>query len=1188
MNKKINFIASILFVMLIFEASLFSCAAEDIFLYVSPNGNDNWAGTASAPLKTPEGARKKVRGIKKGNGNIHIIFHEGDYEFTEPLTFNGGDAGTEWAKIYYEAAANEDVNFVGSKKIDFSEAAIVTDEKILERLPETSRGKVVQIDLKKSGIKSLEYVDFMKNQGNVISDISLFLNNKEQMIAQWPNGRANFTTAGATYDKNGKFQSKDPETKRWGNVKESYLYGFFSQDYNFDKTKLGEVDPENNTLTFAHPLGGGVIQDTATRRYQAFNLLEELDVASEWYIDRENLILYYFPPYELSQNDKIELAINKDVMVKLTSYDNNNKDNMHIVFKGINFSKTVGDVFNISADYVTIDDCIFEYIGGIAIENSGEFVDVKNNVFTKVNNYLMRSIDYTSNAKSKDDPIYFRNNYIYDCTNYVSQGCQAVVSEDQNVTVENNTFHYSQAAAMSSGWTSREVKFRYNECYNLMKERADIGMVYTGKSRYYHNFEVAYNYLYDFNQKTEFFEAGGQAIYMDDLYGGAYIHHNIVVNGGGGIQIGGGHHNTVESNVIIDVVTKPLVTDNRGEQWSYDWVGTFLPQAQTSLSYDRVVKRNPGIWDTIDTDKLNLPLNNALVDNVSNCDFSYNSRFKELGIIHNNIKVDNLDSFVNPEKGDYRIKSDSELASSLSDPWTEKGFDIFKVGVSSEVKEKLFERNGSFSLVYPKNGDVEVNALKAELHWEQAFTADEYVVTIATDRDMKNVIEIIETPYNRAEPQKLETGGKTYYWTVTAKNKNFKSPKEWETASEPFKFTTSKYDIIDYITLEYKMSDAKKLKAIMNDTTFEASAKDKVDEALLKAYDVLNSAYGEVTVAEYDAAINSLNEAVDYANKHKIYNYVSIEKENFADTDKWILPEKVTAEPLDEGMKFTTDGSISYAIKEDKKVNEIYTFKAKIDFKDESSLDGSFACFDLFRENVGALCWTDTGYMVIVKRHKIELQKYEKQLGGILNEVSSDIVADEGWHEISYGLIEEPDCYRVVFRIDGETIFDYSDYDKNLTSGYMGFANVAIDSLTLDFSEASSGNMNEAVYKVTAKQYSDSGSWSDGENSRISTTAGDTAVWDIAPGIGRKEIWFALSEGYEYGGNLEISVTYDYNKSREGEEVTKLYTISEENIKDGWCYIDTDDVQAGSFTLKLTNKGGKPIEISAVKTVNAD
>lgn len=1187
MNKIKNFFAGILaFTVLMTESTLFAYAREDIFLHISPEGNDSWAGTVSAPLRTPEGARKKVRGIKKGSGNIHVIFHEGDYEFTRPLQFNGGDNGTEWAKIYYEAAENENVNFVGSKKIDFSEATVVTDEKILEKLPETSRGKVIQVDLKKSGIEAIENVDFMKNKGEVTSDISLFLNNKEQMISQWPNGRWNFTTAGAVYDKNSKFQSKDPEIKRWVGVENGYIYGFFSQDYNFEKAKIKSADSENYTLTIADL--NGTLQDTATRRYQAFNLLEELDVASEWYIDRENLILYYFPPYEFSEKDTIELSLNRETMIQIDSYDSKKRDKMHIIFKGINFSKTLGDVFKINADNITVDNCIFEYIGGIAIENSGEYVDVKNNIFSHVNSYVMRSSDNTSNSKKQDEPVYFRNNYVYDCTNYVAQACQAVASEEQNFIVENNTFHYSQGAAMSAGWTSRENKFRYNECYNLMKERSDIGMVYSGKSRFYHENEYSYNYFYNFNQKTEFFEAGGQGIYMDDLYAGAYIHHNILVDGGGGIQIGGGHHNTVENNIIIDVVNTPLLTDNRGEVWTNDWAGMFLPHAQSSLASERIVKRNPGIWNSINAETIEAPLNNVLADNVSNCSFSYNMRFKELGIIHNNIKVDNLDSFVNPQKGDYRIKSDSELAASLNDPWTEKGFDLFKVGVSENVKQKFFERNGSFKLIYPLNGQTEINVLKPELHWEQAHTADEYVVTIATDPEMKNVIETIETPYNRAEPQKLETGEKTYFWTVEAKNTNFKSPKEWKTTSEPYQFTTSKYDIIDYMMLEYKMRDAEKLKSIMTAETFEADAIVKVEESLSDSKGVLNSPYGTVSVSEYNEAINSLDSAVEYANKHKIYNYVSIDKETFSDKEKWILPEKVTAEPLNEGMKFTTDGSISYAIKEDKKVNEIYTFKAKIDFKDESAMDTSFACFDLFRENVGALCWKDTGYMIIVKRHKIELQKYKKGAGGILKEAASDIVADEGWHEISYGLIEEPDCYRVVFRIDGETIFDYPDYDKNLTSGYMGFANVAIDSLTLDFSEESSGNMNEAFYKVSGKQYSDSGSWTDGENSRISSSAGDTAIWDIAPGIGRKEIWIAVSDGYEYGGNVEISVTYDCNKYREGEEVTKIYTISEENIKDGWCYIDADDVQDGSFTLKLTNKGGKSIEITAVKTVNAD
>ena len=1166
----------------IFTAQSFTvCASENIVLHVSSDGNDSWQGTEDAPLKTPEGARKKARGIKRGNGEIHIIFHEGDYEFAKPLEFNVGDAGTSWAKVYYEAAEGEDVNFTGSKKIDVSEYSYVTDKAVLDRLPESSRESVIQIDLKKSGITELEQVDFTKKPGEVCSDIALFLNNKEQMIAQWPNGRWNFTTYGTIADPNGTLQAKEPEIQRWVNAKDWYIYGFFAQDYNFDKVKGTSVNPENNTFTVAENKG---FSDTATKRYQAFNLLEELDTAMEWYIDRDNLILYYFPPKKLESTDKLELSIYKEPLIRLNSYDNKNRDSMNIVFKGINFSKTVGDVFDINTDCVTVSDCIFEFIGGVGIENEGGNVFIENNVFSHVNNYVMRSTDYYSDKNVKDDPIRFKNNYLYLCSSYVSQACQSIASEDQNFTAEHNTFHYSQGAAMAAGWTSRDNKFMYNECYNLMKERADIGMAYNGKSRYYHDYECAYNYFYDYNQKTDYFEAGGQGIYMDDCYAGAYVHHNILYNGGGGIQIGGGQNNVVENNIIVDMVNTPLLTDNRGEVWNSDWFSLFYPQASDSLQYSRIVKRNPGIWDTVNNN-IRPPLNNVLADNVSNRSFTYNSRFKELGTVKNNITVKDKDSFVNPEKGDYRIKSDSKLAKALSDPWTEKDYDLYSVGAETEIGERLFKRNGNFKLLYPFDGQSEINVKKAELHWEQADTADKYTVKIAADPEMKNIVETLEVSYNYAEPKKLEIGEKTYYWTVTAENTGFKTAKKWETSSGVYSFTTSKYDKIDYAMLEYKIKDAQNLRSIMTEDTYEKEAISIVDTAVSNAKAVLNMPYGTATQEGYEAALNGLSEAVDYANKHKIYHYVALEDEIFSDKDKWILPEGVTAE-VGDGMAFSSQTAQSFAVKDDKKVNELYNFKAKIDFDDSiANKESLFATFDLFRENVGGMAWTDTGYMVIVKQHKIELQKYKNGGGGIIDTVSTDIASDEDWHEYSYGIIEEPDCYRVVFRIDGTTIFDRADYNKNLSNGYMAFGMVNTK-LALNKSEAEITSMDETVYKISGKEYSDTGSWKDGENTRISTALNDTAVWEITPGAGQKELYFAVPEGADLSG-CEITVTYDYIKTREGEEVTRSYTVDAEKIRDGWYYLCTDDAQNGTITVTVTNINGKTLEISAIKTVNA-
>ena len=61
---------------------------EDVLkIYVSVSGNDENPGTEDAPLKTLDGARKKVRLIKKEKP-VEIIFSGGVYRFTDGVVFD--------------------------------------------------------------------------------------------------------------------------------------------------------------------------------------------------------------------------------------------------------------------------------------------------------------------------------------------------------------------------------------------------------------------------------------------------------------------------------------------------------------------------------------------------------------------------------------------------------------------------------------------------------------------------------------------------------------------------------------------------------------------------------------------------------------------------------------------------------------------------------------------------------------------------------------------------------------------------------------------------------------------------------------------------------------------------------------------------------------------------------------------
>ena len=86
--------------------------------YVSPEGNDTAAGTATAPFKPIEGSRNKIRKIN-GNmtGDIVVYIKGGTYTLDHTLEFTSIDTATNGYRIIYKAATGEKPVISGGKAI---------------------------------------------------------------------------------------------------------------------------------------------------------------------------------------------------------------------------------------------------------------------------------------------------------------------------------------------------------------------------------------------------------------------------------------------------------------------------------------------------------------------------------------------------------------------------------------------------------------------------------------------------------------------------------------------------------------------------------------------------------------------------------------------------------------------------------------------------------------------------------------------------------------------------------------------------------------------------------------------------------------------------------------------------------------------------------------------------------------
>ncbi|MFC1739833.1 hypothetical protein ACFL1G_12420, partial [Planctomycetota bacterium] len=145
-------------VLLIFTLLFCSCTttanADEIALYVSPEGNDAWAGDSiDKPFATIQKARDAIRSMKKRSGlksAVTVYLRGGTYPISKTLKLTAEDSGTEGAPIVWRAYPGEIVRFNGGKVLTGFEP--ISDQSILKRIDKAYHDKILQADLKKQGV----------------------------------------------------------------------------------------------------------------------------------------------------------------------------------------------------------------------------------------------------------------------------------------------------------------------------------------------------------------------------------------------------------------------------------------------------------------------------------------------------------------------------------------------------------------------------------------------------------------------------------------------------------------------------------------------------------------------------------------------------------------------------------------------------------------------------------------------------------------------------------------------------------------------------------------------------------------------------------------------------------------------------------------------------------------------------
>ena len=552
--------------------------------YVAPTGSDVNPGTKAKPFATLERAQNAVRNRKASQSAFRkktaIWLRGGDYFRTNALELTATDSGTADAPISWRAYKNEPVRLIGGRTL--TGFVPVSNAAMLARLDEKARGHVVEINLRTLGIS-----DFgeMKSRGfgrpAVPAHCELFYDHHPMTLARWPDAGefariAGYPAASDHVDEHGGnvgqlpggFQYAGDRPKRWQDISDLWVHGYWSYDWANSYEKVAALDVGQHLVKTIAP--HGLYGFRKNQRFYFLNVLEELDQPGEWFLDRNTGVLYFWRPMTerfrrffsskpLIPRETI-ISLLDQPLLRLT-------DVSHVTFRGITFEATRGNAIEIRGGVSNrIAGCVVRNIGNSAVViNGGTGHGV---VSCDVSDTGDGGVSLTGGDRQTLTPGgHFVDNCHFQRLGHWSK-CYvpAVAMSGVGMSASHNLIHDHPHCAIL--YWGNDHLMEFNEIHHIAMETGDVGAIYTGRDYTFRGNKIRHNFIHH----TGGVGMGSMGVYMDDCVSGTEVFGNIFYKVHWAMFIGGGRDHRVENNLFVDC--DPAVrADGRGLDKSPVWHG---------------------------------------------------------------------------------------------------------------------------------------------------------------------------------------------------------------------------------------------------------------------------------------------------------------------------------------------------------------------------------------------------------------------------------------------------------------------------------------------------------------------------------------------------------------------------------------------------------------------------------------
>ena len=532
--------------------------------YVSKTGCDCNLGSQDKPFATIEKAVDAVRElIVKGlDAPVKVTVSAGEY-ITDGIVLDERDSGTPDCPITYEADGEVILNGgVMLKAEDF--VPLNAEEKA--RLHGNAKDCVVKADLKKYGLTRADwgeipvigsYSTASKYDGSVLSPMwcELFVNDTRMEIARYPDKGFLLTEEpikeGNCKEPTGQIRKSNEEwaairnpesdirridkdtaerTRNWKSLDNVWIFGYPKYGWADESNIVTAIDHDACTMSTKYVSLYGI---TDHAPYYFFNVFEELDIPGEWYLDRENGILYLYPPKKLEECT-VNLSITDKILFKADGAEN-------ITVKGFTLTATRGNAMYFRGNGNTVDSCEIKNIAGAAVTINGNNCTVKNCLIHHTGRGGITMSGGNRNTLTSSGNI-ITNNHIHHIAEIYRTYQSGIQIGGVNCIVSHNCIHDS--AHMAIGFGGNDHVIEYNEIYNVCQIADDSGAIYTGRNYTNCGNIIRYNYFHDMSSEKDTQHIGIFAVYCDDNNGGTEIYGNVMHRCQCALLLHGGHDMT--------------------------------------------------------------------------------------------------------------------------------------------------------------------------------------------------------------------------------------------------------------------------------------------------------------------------------------------------------------------------------------------------------------------------------------------------------------------------------------------------------------------------------------------------------------------------------------------------------------------------------------------------------------------